>query len=101
MFVSAPKTPENEELRRRDGVPPAPSAVDVGVIVDHSQESVSTALLRKFCPLRGPGHGRGPDDRFPMSATRMLVMSSAGRFRMQTSSDIPSRLRDLDSELWR
>ena len=68
---------------------PTPSAVDVVSIVDHnSRESVSTALLKKFFPLTGLGHWR------------MLDMSSAGRFRMQTSSDIPSRLRDLDSELW-
>ena len=57
-------------------------------------------LLRKFYPLKGPGHGRGPDDRFPMSATCMLVMSSAGRLRMPTSSGISTRPRDLDYELW-
>ena len=35
------------------------SAVDVGVVVDHSQESVSTALVKGFCQLTVPGHGRG------------------------------------------
>ena len=78
-----------------------PSAVDVGVVVDHSQESVSTALLKEFCQLTVPGHGRGHAKHFPMSATRILVTCSAGRFQMQNTSDIPSRLRDLESELWR
>ena len=78
-----------------------PSAVDVRVVVDHSQESVSTALLQEFCQLTVPGHGRGYADRFPTSATRILVVSSAGRFRMHTSSDIHSRLRELEAELWR
>ena len=35
-----------------------------------------------------------------MSAARMLVMSSAGRLRMPTSSGVSSRPRDSDSELW-
>ena len=58
-------------------------------IVDHnSQESVSRALLKKFCPLTGPGQGRGPDEHFPMSATRTLVMSSAGRWSLQNANFI-------------
>ena len=79
-----------------------PSAVDVSSRSQyHGQESVSTALLQEFCQLTVPGHGPGHADRFPTSATRVLVVSSAGRFRMQTSSDIHSRLRELESELWR
>ena len=44
---------------------PTHSAVDVVSIVDHnSQKSVSAALLKKFCPLTGPGHGRGLHEQF-------------------------------------
>ena len=53
-----------------------PSAVDVSLVV--SNLSVSTALLQEFCQLTVPGHGRGHADRFPTSATRILVVSSAG-----------------------
>ena len=58
-----------------------PSAADAVSIVDrNSQESVSTALLKKFCPVTGPGHGRGPDEHLSRGATGVLVMRSAGRF---------------------
>ena len=72
-----------------------PSAVDVGIVVDHSQESVSTALLKEFCQLTGLGHGRGHADRLLKSATRILAMSPAGRFRTQTSSDVSSHSEGL------
>ena len=58
FLVSAPTTPENEEH-------------GVGVVVHHSHSFGQEVL---------------PDERAPMRATRILVMSSAGRLRMPTSS---------------
>ena len=93
-LVSAPKTPENEEngaaIRSRRWCNRRPQS---GICL-HS-------LVEGSCQLTVPGHGQGHAKHSPMSATRILVMRSAGRFIMQNTSDTPSRRRDLESELWR
>ena len=76
MLVSAPKTPENEEngaaIRSRRWCRRRPQS---GICL-HS-------LVEGSCQLTVPGHGRGHAKHSPMSATRILVMRSAGRFKMQ------------------
>ena len=56
-------------------------------------------FLEEVLPADRNGTRASARRAFSMCATHLLEVSSAGRFRMRTSSDIPSRLRDLDSEL--
>ena len=87
MLASAPKTPENEEhgaaIRSRRWCRRRPQS---GICL-HS-------LV--------PGHGRGHAKHSPMSATRILVMRSAGRFKKcKIHQTLLPGGGDLESELWR